>query len=171
MLTTEEKAAIDSELSHYQQKQGGCIDALRLVQESRGWISDETVVDIAAYLEMAPAQLENVATFYNLIFRKPVGRHVILLCDSISCWICGYEQLKEAIADRLGITFGETTPDGCFTLLPIPCLGACDHAPTMMIDGRLYRDLDTARVAEVLEEIRSTDKDHGTATDKEHQPR
>jgi NADH-quinone oxidoreductase subunit E len=99
---------------------------------------------------MTPDELDNVATFYNLIFRKPVGRHVILLCDSVSCWIMGYERLREAFKNRLGIDFGETTPDERFTFLPIVCLGTCDHAPAMMIDDELYRDLDPAKLDEIL---------------------
>ena len=78
-------------------------------------------------LGMSLADLESVATFYSLIFRKPVGRHVILLCDSVSCWIMGYETVRDHLRRRLGIDLGETTPDGRFTLLTIPCLGACDR--------------------------------------------
>jgi NADH-quinone oxidoreductase subunit E len=99
---------------------------------------------------MSTADLDGVATFYNLIRRKPVARHVALICDSVSCWIMGYERLREALKDRLGIAFGETTPDERFTLLPIVCLGTCDHAPAMMIDDELYRDLDAAKLDDVL---------------------
>jgi NADH-quinone oxidoreductase subunit E len=92
-----------------------------------------------------------VATFYNLIFRKPVGKHVILLCDSVSCWIMGYTRLREHLQSRLGIRLGETTADGQFTFLPIVCLGTCDHAPAMMIEDELYRDLDPEKLDAVLE--------------------
>src|SRR5262249_28598428 len=97
-------------------------------------------------------ELDGVATFYNLIFRRPVGQHVILLCDSVSCWIMGYERLQTHLRTRLGITLGETTADGQFTLLPIPCLGTCDHAPALMIDDALYRDLDPEKLDLVLEQ-------------------
>jgi NADH-quinone oxidoreductase subunit E len=99
---------------------------------------------------MTPAELDAVATFYNLIFRKPVGKHVILVCDSVSCWIMGYERILQHLRDRLGIVLGETTADGVFTLLPIVCLGACDQAPAMMIDDELYGDLDAAKIDEIL---------------------
>jgi NADH-quinone oxidoreductase subunit E len=150
MLTEEEKKEIDAEIGHYPDKRAVCIDALKIVQRRRRWISDDNLRDLAEYLGMTPDELDNVATFYNLIFRKPVGRHVILLCDSVSCWIMGYERLREAFKNRLGIDFGETTPDERFTFLPIVCLGTCDHAPAMMIDDELYRDLDPAKLDEIL---------------------
>jgi NADH-quinone oxidoreductase subunit E len=91
-----------------------------------------------------------VATFYNLIFRKPVGRHVILLCDSISCWVMGYETIRGYLQEKLGIQYGETTPDGRFTLLPNCCLGTCDCAPALMIGNDLYRNLTVDQLEEIL---------------------
>jgi NADH-quinone oxidoreductase subunit E len=152
MLTQEEIKAIDDELSHYPDKQAVCVEALKIVQRQRGWVSDESLGDVAAYLGMTIDELDSVATFYPLIFRKPVGKHVILICDSVSCWITGYEQVRRSISDNLGIGFGETTEDGRFTLLPIPCLGACDHAPAMMIDNELYGDLDEEKAKKILAE-------------------
>ena len=100
---------------------------------------------------MTPDELDGVATFYNLIFRKPVGKHVILVCDSVSCWIMGYEEVRSHLLNRLGIQFGQTTGDGRFTLLPVPCLGACDQAPAMMVNDKLYGNLDPAKIDEILE--------------------
>lgn len=151
MLTPEERLEIQAEVPRYPYKQAVCIDAMRIVQRHRGWLSDENIRDIAELLEMPAAELEAVATFYNLIYRKPVGRHVILICNSVSCWIMGYEQLREHLSNRLGIQFGETSSDGRFTMLPIVCLGVCDHAPALMIDNQLYRDLSPESVDRVLE--------------------
>jgi len=150
MLTVEERREIESELPRYARRQAVCIDAMKIVQRHRGWVSDEAIRDIAAFLDVAPGELDSVATFYNLIFRRPVGRHVILLCDSVSCWIMGYEGVREQIQGRLGVAMGDTTADGRFTLLPIVCLGACDHAPVMMVDDDLIGDLDGAQLGEVL---------------------
>ncbi len=141
MLSTEERTEIEAELPRYEQKRAVCIEALRIVQRHRGWVSDEALKDIGAMLQMTAEELDGVATFYNLVFRKPVGRHVILLCDSVSCWIMGYERIRRTLIERLGIEVGQTTADARFTLLPIVCLGACDHAPTLMIDGDLHRDV------------------------------
>jgi NADH-quinone oxidoreductase subunit E len=150
----EERDEILAELSHYPHKHAICIDAMRIVQRHRGWVSDESLRDIAELLEMSPTDLDSVATFYNLIFRKPVGRHVIFVCDSVSCWIMGYDRIREHLSSRLGIRYGETTSDNRFTLLPIVCLGDCDHAPVMMIDDDLHRDLDPQKVDRILEEYR-----------------
>jgi NADH-quinone oxidoreductase subunit E len=152
MLTDREQQEITAELGHYPERRAVCIEALKIVQQHRGWVSDESLRDIATFLGMTPDELDSVATFYNLIFRKPVGRHVILVCDSVSCWIMGYERLRERLTARLGIRPGDTTADGRFTLLPIVCLGTCDHAPAMMIDEDLYRDIDPAAIDAILEQ-------------------
>ncbi len=151
MLTEEEKREIEAEFPRYEQKRAVGIEALKVVQRHRGWVSDEGLRDVATFLEMTPDELDNVATFYNLIFRRPVGRHVILVCDSVTCWIMGYERLLQALEDRLKIKLGETSSDNRFTLLPIVCLGTCDHAPALMIDEDLYRDVDISRLEEILE--------------------
>jgi len=152
MLTAVERQEIEGELAHYLTKQAVCIDAMKIVQRHRGWVSDESLRDIGELLEMSAADLDGLATFYNLIFRKPVGRHVVMLCDSVSCWIMGYERMREHLTSRLGIQFGETTPDNRFTLLPIVCLGACDHAPAMIVNNNLHGDLDPDKIDKLLEE-------------------
>ena len=151
MLSDEEIREIRAELAHYDEKQAACIDAMMIVQRHRGWVSDEALQDLSEVLGMTTADLDGVATFYNLIYRKPVGRHIILLCDSISCWIMGFPRLKEHLVERLGIQYGQTTSDGRFTLLPIVCLGDCDHAPVLMIDRDLHRDLSPEKLDTILE--------------------
>jgi len=154
MLTAEEKKEIVAEFPRYEQKRAVCVEALKIVQRHRGWVSDDTLSEVAEFLKMSPAELDAVATFYNLIFRKPVGKHIILVCDSVSCWIMGYEHIRQHLQDRLGILLGETSADGLFTLLPIVCLGACDQAPAMMIDDRLYGNLDPVKIDEILSTYR-----------------
>ena len=151
MLTAEEEKEIREELANYPTRQAVSIDAMMVVQRHRGWVSDESIRDIAELLGMSPADLDGVATFYNLIRRKPVARHVALICDSVSCWIMGCERVREQLCTRLGTSLGGSTADGRFTLLPIVCLGACDHAPAMLIDGDLHTDLDAQTIDHVLE--------------------
>ena len=151
MLTQEEKKEIDEELKQFPFKKAASIEALKIVQNHRGWVSDENIDDLASYLEMSSEELDNVATFYNLVFRSPVGRHVILICDSVSCYILGYQKILDHLHQKLGIRYGETTPDNRFTLLPIPCLGTCDHAPAFIIDNDLHRDLTVEKVNGILE--------------------
>lgn len=152
MLTHEEREEIEAELLKYPNKQAVSIDAMVIVQKHRGWVSDEALNDIGELLGMSTTDLDGVATFYNLIRRKPVGKHVAMICDSVSCWIMGYEQLRDHMCNRLGISMGNTTGDGRLTLLPIVCLGACDHAPTMLVDGELHMDLNQERVDQLLAE-------------------
>jgi NADH-quinone oxidoreductase subunit E len=151
MLSSEERQEIEAEFPHYPKKRALSIEAMRIVQKHRGWVSDEALDDIGELLGMSRSDLDGVATFYNLIFRKPVGRHVVYLCDSVSCWIMGCRRLSDYLTTRLDTRFGETTADNRFTLLPIVCLGACDHAPVMMIDDELHLDLEPAKVGEILD--------------------
>jgi NADH-quinone oxidoreductase subunit E len=137
-LSDAERAAIDAEVAHLPYPQAAAIEALRIVQAHRGWVSDDSLRAIARHLDMAADELEGVATFYNLIFRRPVGERIILLCNSVSCWIAGCEGLRARIEEQLGVAPGETTADGRFTLIPVPCLGACDRAPVMMVGDELH---------------------------------
>jgi NADH-quinone oxidoreductase subunit E len=154
MLTREEREEIEAELTHYPDRRALATDALKTVQRHRGWVSDDALRDVAALLEMTPDELDSVATFYNMIFRQPVGRHVIVLCDSVSCWLMGAERIRDGIAARLRVVPGETSAHARFTLLPIVCLGTCDHAPAMMVDGDLHRDLDPEQLDAILDRYR-----------------
>jgi NADH-quinone oxidoreductase subunit E len=150
MLTEHEQQEIRAQLAQFERPAAVVPEALKLVQARRGWVADDDVRDIAAFLGIDAAEIEAIATFYSLIFRKPVGRHVILLCDSVSCWIMGYRDLRTYLTERLGIGLGETTPDGRFTLLPTVCLGACELAPAMLVDGTLHGNLTPKRIDAIL---------------------
>ncbi|EED34976.1 NADH dehydrogenase i chain e [Luminiphilus syltensis NOR5-1B] len=149
-LSDSEIAAIDAEIAHVPYRSAVAIDALKIVQAHRGWVSDESLRAIARHLEMSAEELDGVATFYNLIFRQPVGDRVILLCNSVTCWIKGCDKVQAAITENLGIGLGETTADNAFTLLPVTCLGACDRAPVMMVGDDLHQDLDPAEIEKAL---------------------
>jgi NADH-quinone oxidoreductase subunit E len=150
MLTDDEKRQIESHFAAYLTRRSVAPEALGIVQRRRGWVSDEDVKDVADLLGMTADEVDALATFYSMIFRRPVGRHVILVCDSVSCWVMGYDLLRAHLEKRLGIALGRTTADGRFTLLPVACLGACDHAPAMMVDEDLHLDLTPEKADEVL---------------------
>ena len=150
MLTVEEIKEIEHAIKLVPYKKAASVEALKVVQEHRRWISDESLRDVAKFLDMSPEELDSVATFYNLIFRKEVGKHVILVCDSISCWVMGYENLRDQLFNRLGIKYGETTTDGLFTVLPNCCLGTCDCAPALMIGNDLYRNVTIEQLDDIL---------------------
>ena len=99
---------------------------------------------------MSAAAVDAVATFYNLIFRRPVGRNIVMYCDSVSCYVMGAEHVRTALITKLGVQPGQTTPDNRYTLLPIVCLGACDHAPAMLINEQHVLDVTPERLDEIL---------------------
>ena len=154
MLTEALKREIESHIHEPEHRAAACTEALRIVQRERGWIDDESIREIAEFLGMSPHELDGVATFFNLIHRRPVGRHVIRICASVSCWVMGYDTLRETLLARLGVQLGETTADGRFTVLPNQCLGCCDRAPALMIDRDLHRDVDPAGADALLEPYR-----------------
>ncbi len=149
-LTEQEIAEIESEISHLPNRPSAAIDALKIVQSYRGWISDESLNAIAKLLDMSAGELDGIATFYNLIYRQPVGEKVILYCDSVSCWLMDGDVVCEKIKQKLNIDYGETTADNKYTLLPVTCLGDCDHAPAMMVGDELHHDLTIDNIEEHL---------------------
>ena len=154
MLSDIERNEIEEALKHYPDKRAGTIDALLLLQRRRGWISDESLLDIAQFLGMTREEVDGVATFYNLIFRQPVGRHVLFMCDSISCWIMGYERVRQQLNSLYGVDMGQTTGDGRLTILPIACLGHCERAPAIMLDSDVYGNVTPDKIERIVEKYK-----------------
>lgn len=150
MLTKELKAEIEHHIHDEAHRQAACTEALRIVQEHRGWIDEESLADIADFLGMTVHELDSVATFFNLIHRRPVGRNVIRICSSVSCWVMGYDPLREALLSKLGVKLGETTKDGKFTVVPNQCLGCCDRAPAFMVGHDLHTNVEIEKLEEIL---------------------
>ncbi len=135
---------------HYPLKQAATIEALKIVQKYQGWVSDGKVKAIAQLLEISPDEVEGVATFYNKIYRKPVGKKVLAVCDSVSCWVMGCQQTINELGEKLNIKPGQTTEDGRFTLIPTPCLGACDKGPVMMNGDELVTNITSELIDEII---------------------
>jgi NADH-quinone oxidoreductase subunit E len=150
-LSSSEIQEISAEISHYEQQTAVAIEALKIVQKHRHWVSDAALCAIADLLNMTPEQLEAVATFYNLIYRQPVGKNVIHICNSVTCWIMGSEQLTSELCRQLQVEIGEISKDGDVTILPVVCLGACDHAPAVMLGSELLPDMTPDAVIAKLE--------------------
>ncbi|WP_282341652.1 MULTISPECIES: NADH-quinone oxidoreductase subunit NuoE [Pseudomonas] len=151
VLSEAERSAIEHELHHYEDSRAASIEALKIVQKQRGWVPDGAIPAIAEILGIPGSDVEGVATFYSQIFRQPVGRHVIRVCDSMTCFVGGHESVVQSISRQLGIGLGETTPDGRFTLLPVCCLGNCDKAPALMIDDDTFGGVQADGVGTLLE--------------------
>lgn len=152
VLSDSERAAIQHEMHHYEDPRAASIEALKIVQKERGWVPDGAITSIAEVLGIPSSDVEGVATFYSQIFRQPVGRHIIRYCDSVVCFINGYETIQQKLEQKLGIKPGQTTADQRFTLLPVCCLGNCDKGPNMMIDDDLHGHLDADKIDELLEQ-------------------
>lgn len=127
------------------------VDVMKELQRHYGWLTDEAVGEAARLLGLSPLQVEELATFYEMIYRRPVGKRIIHVCDSISCWAMGGESLLAQLAAHMGIAVGGTTGDGLFTLLPCCCLGNCGESPTMMIGETIYGRLTLEIAVEVLQ--------------------
>lgn len=151
VLSDTERTAIEEEMQHYEQPRAASIEALKIVQQERGWVPDGAAEAIGEILGIPASDVEGVATFYSQIFRQPVGRHVIRVCDSMTCYIGGHESVLDSIKNQIGIEPGQTTADNRFTLLPVCCLGNCDKAPALMIDDDTFGNVTAEGVAALLE--------------------
>ncbi len=131
------------------------VDVMLALQEHFGYLSDEALEQTASVLGMSVLEVEELATFYDFLYRRPVGRFVIRVCDSVVCWLEGGERLISQLQEMLGIRMGETTPDGLFTLLPVCCIGYCDMAPAMLVNKKVYGNLTPERIQRILQELRN----------------
>ena len=145
-FTPERRAALDDLLTKYppDRKRSAVLAALYLVQEQHGHLTANGMRHVAQILDMAPAEVEDVATYYVMFFREKVGTYVLQVCRTLSCALAGAERVTEALAEKLGIHLGETDPSGMFTLIEFECLGACDRAPIVMVNNEHWHEKATA---------------------------
>jgi NADH-quinone oxidoreductase E subunit len=141
-FTPERRAMLDDTLTKYppDQKRSAVLAALYLVQEQVGYLTAGGMRHVASILDMTPAEVEDVATYYVMFFREPVGKYVLQVCRTLSCALNGAERVIEALSAKLGIKVGETDPSGMFTLLEFECLGACDRAPIVMVNNEHWHE-------------------------------
>jgi NADH-quinone oxidoreductase subunit E len=138
MISEQLKASLEQRVAAAVTDREAAVDVMKELQLHYGWLSDEALEEASQLLGLSPLQVEELATFYEMIYRRPVGRHVVHVCDSISCWASGGETLLESLAHLLGIEPGSTTADGAITLLPCSCLGNCGEAPCLMVGEHQY---------------------------------
>jgi NADH-quinone oxidoreductase subunit E len=127
------------------------VDVMFALQQHYGYLSDEALHEGARLLGMTPLEMEELATFFDFIYREPVGKYVLHVCDGVVCWMNGYERVVDYLSKKLNVKAGETTPDGLFTLLPTACIGYCDLSPAMLVNGRPYGPLTPEKIDEVLQ--------------------
>jgi NADH-quinone oxidoreductase subunit E len=131
------------------------VDVMLALQEHYGFLSDDAVEAVATLLGMSPLEVEELATFYTFIYREPVGKYVIHVCDSVICWMDGFESIQDYLCKKLDIAVGDTSADGLFTLLPVCCIGYCDMSPAMLINRKVYGHLTAEKIDEILEKLKS----------------
>ncbi len=148
-LTPERRAQLDDVLSKYpsDRKRSAVLAALYLVQEQQGYLTANGMRHIAPLLDLTPAEVEDVATYYVMFYREPVGKYVLQVCRTLSCALAGAERVTESLSEILGIGLGETDASGMFTLLEFECLGACDRAPVVMVNNELWHEAATPEKA------------------------
>ena len=154
LISEQSRADIDGWIKKYpeEQKRSAVMAALRIVQDqNNGHLTNDLMDAVAEYLDMPTIAVYEVATFYSMYELEPVGRHKICLCTNISCMLCGSDNIVEHLTQRLGITLGQTTPDGRFTLKEVECLGACVDAPMFQIGDTYYGNLTSEKIDKILE--------------------
>jgi len=153
MLSKELLETLQSQIGKTEQPRELAVDVMLSLQQHYGYLSDEALEEGARLLGMTPLELEELATFYDFIYRKPVGKFVIHVCDGVVCWMNGYESVMDYLSKKLGIKPGETTEDGLFTLLPTACIGYCDLSPAILINGRPYGPLTPEKIDNLLNRL------------------
>lgn len=136
-------------------RRSALIPALWAVQKRLGWLSEESMAEVAGILDIPPASVQNVATFHTMFFTKPVGKHIVWVCRTLSCALKGAQEVEHYIYEKLGISSGETTPDGKITVMEAECLAACGSAPVMLVDNVLHENLTRKSVDRVLDDLRN----------------
>src|SRR5919197_2566881 len=142
VYTPERRAQLDRMVTQYpaEQKRSAVLAALYLVQEQQGYLTGNGMRHVAEILDMTPAEVEDVASYYVMFYKEPVGKVVFQVCRTLSCALLGAERVTEALSEKLGIKVGETDPSGMFTLLEFECLGACDRAPVVMLNNEQWHE-------------------------------
>lgn len=154
MLPKELREKFEQEIAVEPHPRELVVDILFALQQHYGYLSGEAIAEAAALLGMTPLEIEELATFYTFLYREPVGKYVIHVCDSLVCWLDGYESLRDHLCRKLGVAMGATTGDGLFTLLPVCCIGYCDRSPAMLVNRKAYGHLTPEKIDEILEKLR-----------------
>jgi NADH-quinone oxidoreductase E subunit len=154
MISQEAKQRMHAAVARYPVARSAMLPALHIVQEEEGFITEEGINAVAEVIGAKPDEVQSIATFYSMYFKKPAGQYVIKVCTSISCYLRGCDQLLEHLEKRLGIPRGQTTPDGQFTLLTTECLASCGTAPVLQVNNEFVEDLTTDKVDALIAELR-----------------
>jgi NADH-quinone oxidoreductase subunit E len=155
MLSEKIRTALRQRRTEAVQPRELAVEVLFALQREKGYLSDEALREGAEFLDLTPLELEEIATFYDFIYREPVGKFVLHACDGVVCWMLGGESVVAHLCRKLGVRVGEITADGLFTILPTACLGYCDHGPALLVNGAPYGPLTTETIDRLLERLKT----------------
>ncbi len=150
----EGRRRLEAALSRYPTKRAALLPMLNYAQERNGWISGRAMREIADALDLTPAYVHSVVTFYTMYARRPLGRYLIQVCTNISCHLCGGDEVLQRFLEEAGVRLGETSDDGLFTVMEVECLGACGFATAVQVNDRYLEDVTPEKVPGILEELR-----------------
>jgi NADH dehydrogenase (ubiquinone) flavoprotein 2 len=160
----EGREKLDAILARYPNKRAALLPALWLVQEAHGWVSDEGMAEVASVLDLTPAYVKGVVTFYTMYHQHPVGATFVQVCTTTPCNLCGAEDVVNAFLEHTGCgELGATSPDGQFTVIEVECLGACGFATPVMMNAEFLENVTPDEVRDIVNRYRTTRQRSGTA--------
>lgn len=154
MLSEGTRQKIEALMQRYPQPRSALIPALALAQEEAGYMAPDAVADVSRIFGLTPNEVYEVASFYTMLYKRPVGRHVVQVCTNISCLLRDCDSILDRLRDRLGIVPGETTSDGRFTLFEVECLASCGTAPVAQVDADYHENLTPEKLDQILDSLR-----------------
>jgi NADH-quinone oxidoreductase E subunit len=154
MLSESTHQQIQLLIGKYPKKRSALIPSLQLAQKETGYLTSDAMQEIAGIFELSPNEVYEVASFYTMLYKKPVGKYVIQVCTNISCMLCNAEQIVDHLTKRLGIKLGETSPDKKYTLVEVECLGSCGTSPVVQINEDYYEDLTPEKLDRILDSLK-----------------
>ncbi|MEE9193683.1 MAG: NADH-quinone oxidoreductase subunit NuoE [Thermodesulfobacteriota bacterium] len=145
---------INDIISKHETQQSALIPVLWEVQDNFGWLSPQSMEEVAVMLDLPPTGVQNVATFYTMFFTEPAGKHIVWVCRTLSCALKGAEHIEHHLCERLNLNTGDTTEDGSITLMEAECLASCGTAPAMLVDDTLYENLTREKVDNIIDSLK-----------------
>jgi NADH-quinone oxidoreductase E subunit len=170
-ISEEARQKIIQLMARYPRKQSALLPALFVAQADHGYVTHGAILDVARMMDLHPTEVEGVATFYTMYAKKPVGEHVLQVCTTLSCALCGGITLLHYLEDKLGIKAGQTTPDGKFTLIPVECLAACGTAPMMQVNDLYVENLTLEQADALIDELQNKPGNYGREIAGAYDPR
>jgi NADH-quinone oxidoreductase subunit E len=154
MFSPETEARFRHLLSIYPQKRSALIPLLLIAQHEHGYIKNETIAYLAGLVELSASEVESILSFYTMLRRAPVGKYHIYVCTNLACMLRGSDAIEACVKRKLGVDFGQVTPDGLFSAIEFECLGSCTTAPVIQVNGDFYENLDVTKTEEIIDSLR-----------------